>query len=99
MALTRLRSKMNIYILNRRLTTWAEQEEKMIEEQAGRGRGYSTVAHILTFSDLVQIYELGNKQKTKKPKKTTTTTTKKTPTNKQNKQTPPKKEEKKEKQQ
>ena len=34
-------------ILNRRMTAWAEKEQKIIEDQAGFRRGYSTVDHII----------------------------------------------------
>jgi hypothetical protein len=44
------------HILNRRLTEWAVDEEKIIEQQAGFRAGYSTIDHIFTLYALVQKY-------------------------------------------
>ena len=38
-------SKVFTGILNKRLYTWAEQEENISKEQAGFRKGYSTVDH------------------------------------------------------
>ena len=43
-ALTSVMSKVCTHVLNKRLTRWAEQEEKILEQQAGFREGYSTVA-------------------------------------------------------
>jgi hypothetical protein len=55
-ALTSVVSKVYTHILNRRLTRWAEREEKLVEEQAGFRTGYSTVDHIFTLYSIVQKY-------------------------------------------
>ena len=47
-ALTSVLSKVYAHILNKRLTCWAEQEEKILEQQAGFRAGYSTIDHIFT---------------------------------------------------
>ena len=59
-ALTSVVSKVYIHILNRRLTNWAEREDKLLEEQAGFRSGYSTVDHICTLYALVQKYLMKN---------------------------------------
>ena len=46
-ALTSVLSKVYTHILKKRLTGWAEQEEKILEQQAGFRAGYSTIDHIL----------------------------------------------------
>ena len=53
-ALTSVLSKVYTRILNKRLTGWAEQEEKILEQQAGFRAGYSTIDHIFTLYGLVQ---------------------------------------------
>ena len=55
-ALTRVLSKVYTHVLNKRLTRWAEQEETILEQQAGFREGYSTVDHIFTLYGLVQRY-------------------------------------------
>ena len=59
-ALTSILSKVYTNILNRRLTKWAEKEDKIMEEQAGFRRGYSTIDHIFTLYSIVQKYLLRN---------------------------------------
>ena len=53
-ALTSVLSKVYTHILNKRLTGWAEQEEKILEQQAGFRAGFSTIDHIFTLYGLVQ---------------------------------------------
>ena len=53
-ALTSVLSKVYTHILNKRLTGWAEQEEKILEQQAGFRAGHSTIDHIFTLYGLVQ---------------------------------------------
>ena len=53
-ALTSVLSKVYTHILNKRLTCWAEQEEKIREQQAGFRAGYSTIDNIFTLYGLVQ---------------------------------------------
>ena len=53
-------SKVYTHILNRRLTNWAEREDKLIEEQAGFRSDYSTMDHIFTLYALVQKYIMKN---------------------------------------
>ncbi|MCB4748423.1 MAG: hypothetical protein LGB54_07550 [Sulfurovum sp.] len=55
-ALTSVLSKVYTHILNKRLTGWEEQEEKILEQQAGFRTGYSTMDHIFTLYRLVQIF-------------------------------------------
>lgn len=55
-ALTSIISKVYTHILNKRLTQWAQKEEKHIEEQAGFRSGYSTIDHIFTLYALVQRF-------------------------------------------
>ena len=57
-ALTSVISKVYTNILNKRLSEWAEVEEKIIEEQAGFRAGYSTVDHIFSLYAMVQKYLL-----------------------------------------
>ena len=45
---------MYTHSLNKRLTGWAEQEEKILEQQAGFRAGYSRLDHIFTHYGLVQ---------------------------------------------
>ena len=59
-ALTSLISKIYTYILNKRLKTWAEREEKIMEEQAGFREGYSTIDHIFTLYSVVEKFLLKN---------------------------------------
>ena len=59
-ALTSVVSKVYTHILNKRLSRWAEREEKIIEEQAGFRAGYSTIDHIFTLYTLVQKYLLNS---------------------------------------
>ena len=40
-------------ILNKRLYTWAEHEQKISKEQAGFRKGYSTVDHIFTLTSVI----------------------------------------------
>ena len=47
---------MYTHILNKRLTGWAEQEEKLLEQQAVFRTGYSTMEHIFTLYRPVQIF-------------------------------------------
>ena len=54
--MTRVLSKVYTHVLNKRLTRWAEQEETILEQQAGFREGYSTVDHIFTLYGLVQRY-------------------------------------------
>ena len=44
------------YILNQRLTKWAEENNKISEEQAGFRKGYSTIDHIFTLYAMTQKY-------------------------------------------
>ena len=55
-ALTRVLSKVYTHVLNKRLARWAEQKERILEQQAGFREGYSTVDHIFTLYGLVQKY-------------------------------------------
>ena len=45
---------MYTHVLNKRLTRLADQEEKILEQQAGFREGYSTVDHNFTLYGLVQ---------------------------------------------
>jgi len=47
-------SKLFTSILNKRLYTWAEVEEKISVEQAGFRRGYSTIDHIFTLISMIK---------------------------------------------
>lgn len=47
-------SKVFTYILNKRLTNWAEEEGKIVKEQAGFRAGHSTVDHIFTLISVIQ---------------------------------------------
>ena len=49
-------SQVFTHIMNKRLTRWAEQEEKILEQQAGFRGGHSAVDHIVTSCGLVQRY-------------------------------------------
>ena len=53
-ALTSVLSKVYTHIFNKRLTGWEEQQEKILEQQAGFRAGYSTIDHIFTLYGLVQ---------------------------------------------
>ena len=53
-ALTSVISKVYTHILNKRLSEWAEVEEKILGEQAGFRAGYSTVDHIFSLYAMVQ---------------------------------------------
>ena len=52
-ALTSVLCKMHTHILNKRLTNWAEQEEKILEQQVEFMGGYSTMDNIFTLHGLV----------------------------------------------
>ena len=56
--LTSVISKVYTHILNKRLSEWAEVEEKIIEEQAGFRAGYSSADHIFSVYAMVQKYLL-----------------------------------------
>ena len=58
-ALTSVLSKVYTHILNKRLTGWAEQEEKILEQQAGFRAGYSTIDIFLHFMDLCKNISKG----------------------------------------
>jgi hypothetical protein len=47
-------SKVFTSVLNRRLYTWAETEEKICEEQAGFRKNYSTTDHIFTLISMIK---------------------------------------------
>ena len=47
-------SKVFTAVLNKRLYTWAEKEEKICKEQAGFRKGYSTIDHIFTLVIMVK---------------------------------------------
>ena len=47
-------SKVFTAILNKRLYTWAEKENKSSKEQAGFRKGYSTIDHIFTLVSMVK---------------------------------------------
>jgi len=55
-ALTSIVGKVYTHILNRRLTKWASENEKIVEEQAGFRAGYSTVDHIFSLFSIVQRF-------------------------------------------
>ena len=55
-ALTSVISKVYTHILNKRMTQWANREEKIIEQQAGFRAGYSTTDHIFTLYSIVQKF-------------------------------------------
>jgi hypothetical protein len=57
-ALTSIVSKVYTHILTKRLTVWATEQDKIIEEQAGFRGGYSTVDHIFTLYAIVQSFLL-----------------------------------------
>jgi hypothetical protein len=46
-------SKVFTQILNKRLYTWAENEGKISNEQAGFRKGYSTIDHIFTLTSII----------------------------------------------
>lgn len=56
-------SKVFTSIINTRLYNWAEEENKICEEQAGFRRGYSTVDHIFTLVSIIKNCLYGNKKK------------------------------------
>ena len=49
-------SKVFTQILNKRLTRWAEQEERILEQQAGFREVYTTLDHSFTLHGPVQRY-------------------------------------------
>jgi len=53
-SLLSLVSKCYTSILNKRLVTWAEENNKMSDAQAGFRKGYSTIDHIFTLSAIVE---------------------------------------------
>ena len=53
-ALTSILSKVYTHVLNKRLKVWAENEEKIIEQQAGFRSNYSTIDHIFTLYSIVE---------------------------------------------
>lgn len=55
-ALTSIVGKVYTHILNKRLTKWTEQNNKIVEEQAGFRAGHSTVDHIFTLFSIVQRF-------------------------------------------
>ena len=61
-ALTSVVSKIYTHILNKRLTAWAEENEKIIEEQAGFRKDYSTTDHVFTLYTIIQNYLSKNKK-------------------------------------
>ena len=52
-SLLRVVSKVFTAILNKRLYTWAEHEQKISKEQAGFRKGYSTAEHIFTLISMI----------------------------------------------
>ena len=48
-------SKVFTAVLNKRLYTWAENEEKISKEQAGFRKGYSTIDHIFTLVSIIRM--------------------------------------------
>jgi len=54
-------SKVFTAVLNKRIYTWAEKEEKISKEQAGFRKGYSTIDHIFTLVTMVKK-KLNNKR-------------------------------------
>ena len=55
-ALTSVISKIYTHILTKRLTLWAKNEDRIIEEQAGFREGYSTIDHIFTLYSIVHTF-------------------------------------------
>jgi hypothetical protein len=55
-------SKVFTSILNRRLYTWAEEEHKISEEQAGFRKQYSTIDHIYTVISMIRKCLNGNRK-------------------------------------
>jgi len=53
-SLLSLLSKCYTSVLNKRLVTWIEKNEKIAGEQAGFRKGYSTVDHIFTLNAIVE---------------------------------------------
>ena len=55
-------SKVFTYMLNKRLTTWAEEEHKVCEEQAGFRKNYATTDHIFTLISMIRksVYKSNN---------------------------------------
>lgn len=55
-------SKVFTYILNKRLTSWAEEEHKICEEQAGFRKNYATTDHIFTLISMIRkcVYKSNN---------------------------------------
>ena len=53
MSLLSVVSKVFTAILNKRLYTWAEHEQKISKEQAGFRKGYSAVDHIFTLTSVI----------------------------------------------
>ena len=53
-SLLSLVSKVFIFILNKRLYSWAETQNKISPEQAGFRKSYSTIDHIFTLYAIVQ---------------------------------------------
>lgn len=62
-SLLNISSKMYTFILNNRLTKWAENNNLLSEMQAGFRKNYSTVDHIFTLLALVQKQFSTNKTK------------------------------------
>ena len=56
-------SKIYTSILTERIYNWAEREGKIVPEQAGFRKEYSTTDHIYTLSKLVSNCLFGNKRK------------------------------------
>jgi hypothetical protein len=56
-------SKVFTSILNRRLYTWAEEEHKIREEQAGFRKQYSTIDHIYTVVSMIRKCLNGHRKK------------------------------------
>jgi hypothetical protein len=50
------------FVLNNRLYSWVENEKKIIEEQAGFSKGYSTTDHIFTLISMIKkrVHDQGN---------------------------------------
>ena len=55
-------SKLFTAILNKRLYNWAEQNEKISEEQAGFRKNYSTIDHIYTLHSMIDNCLYGRKR-------------------------------------
>ena len=61
-SLLNVRSKLYSYIINKRLSTWVEDNDVLGEIQAGFRKDHSTIDHIFTLFSMIQRHLLRNKK-------------------------------------